>query len=507
MSVTVGWVLAQPNLFLRLRGGAAGLDRAIEFAITTELPDPSPWLSGGELLLTTGLGVPAGADGCREYVRRLRDAGVAAVGFGVGLTHAEVPAELIAAADEIGLPLLEVPLPTPFAAVTKRVMDSLAEQRYDALVRASRAQPRMTRAVVRGGARAIVRELAVATGATALLFDRRGRLLEHHPARVAAATRVEVSALIGSVTRAAASIAAQAESGQAVTVHRVGLGGVVHGCLAVVSAAPLGSVDQVLLGHATSLLALDFAKPARLRSAQNRLNSQVLGLLLAETGELPSAAEHLAPAADDDGEIRALVADCGSSEHAAAVARAVEAAADAAARPLYLRRTDHRVTVLLRGTDDAAFARALLAGADAAARRAARLGLSEPLPVERFAAAIDRARLAAAAAEAGTVQEFAALTGRTLLTVDAARQVLRSVADTTIAPLAAHDRDHGTDLVASLRAFLEANGHWESAAHALGVHRHTLRSRIARIEALLGCRLDVARVRAELLLALIAADT
>ncbi|WP_280499610.1 helix-turn-helix domain-containing protein, partial [Nocardia farcinica] len=100
-----------------------------------------------------------------------------------------------------------------------------------------------------------------------------------------------------------------------------------------------------------------------------------------------------------------------------------------------------------------------------------------------------------------------ALTGRTLLTVDATRQVLRSVADTTIAPLAAHDRDHGTDLVASLRAFLEANGHWESAAHALGVHRHTLRSRIARIEALLGCRLDVARVRAELLLALIAADT
>ncbi|MBF6229927.1 PucR family transcriptional regulator ligand-binding domain-containing protein [Nocardia farcinica] len=52
--------------------------------------------------------------------------------IGVGLTHAEVPAELIAAADKIGLPLLEVPLPTPFAAVTERVMDSLAEQRYDA---------------------------------------------------------------------------------------------------------------------------------------------------------------------------------------------------------------------------------------------------------------------------------------------------------------------------------------------------------------------------------------
>ncbi|WP_433609758.1 PucR family transcriptional regulator [Prescottella agglutinans] len=507
MGVTVRWVLAQPELFLRLRAGASGLDRDIEFAITTELSDPSPWLSGGELLLTTGLGAPSGADGYGDYVQRLFDAGVAAVGFGVGLTHATMPDELVAAADEIGLPLLEVPLPTPFAAVTKRVMDCLAEQRYDALLRASKAQPRMTRAVVQGGARAIVRELAVATDATALLFDRRGRLLEWHPADVEDDTIAEVSDLIGSVSETTSSLVAQAHSGQSMTVQRIGLGRHLHGSLAVVSPKPLGPVDQVLLGHANSLLALDFEKPVRLRAAQNQLNSQILGLLLSEHIDLEPAREQLAPAADDRGVIRALAGVCTSPEDAAEVAASIETAMNEAGRPLFLRRADARVTVLLRGTDDAAFARALLVHAGEGVRRSARVGLSGRLPVARFVEAIDQAQLAASAAGAGAAPlEFSALTGSALLTLDSTRQVLRSIADTAITPLADHDRDHGTELVASLRAFLEANGHWESAAGALGVHRHTLRSRIAKIESLLDCRLDVARVRAELLLAIIASQ-
>ncbi|WP_037179033.1 helix-turn-helix domain-containing protein, partial [Rhodococcus opacus] len=119
--------------------------------------------------------------------------------------------------------------------------------------------------------------------------------------------------------------------------------------------------------------------------------------------------------------------------------------------------------------------------------------------------AIEQSQLAASAAEAGAEPlEFAALTGSALLAFSSTREVLNSLADTMIAPIDDYDRTNGTELLGSLRAFLEANGHWESAAAAMGVHRHTLRSRMARIESLIDCRLDVARVRAELLLAIIA---
>ena len=61
---------------------------------------------------------------------------------------------------------------------------------------------------------------------------------------------------------------------------------------------------------------------------------------------------------------------------------------------------------------------------------------------------------------------------------------------------------HGHRLLASLEAFLHHNGSWEAAAHALGVHRHTLRARISRVEELTGLSLDVAENRVMLLLGL-----
>ncbi|HSL67472.1 MAG TPA: helix-turn-helix domain-containing protein, partial [Actinomycetota bacterium] len=65
-----------------------------------------------------------------------------------------------------------------------------------------------------------------------------------------------------------------------------------------------------------------------------------------------------------------------------------------------------------------------------------------------------------------------------------------------------YDGVHGTDLVRSLRAFLERNARWESAAQDLYVHRHTLRYRMRKVEELTGRNLSTARDRMEFFLAL-----
>ena len=80
------WVLDQADLRIRLRGGAGGVGSEISLVLTTELADPAKWLSGGELVLTTGIGLPAGSDDRRRYLQLLHESGVAGVGFGVGLT-------------------------------------------------------------------------------------------------------------------------------------------------------------------------------------------------------------------------------------------------------------------------------------------------------------------------------------------------------------------------------------------------------------------------------------
>ncbi|MFF4260101.1 PucR family transcriptional regulator ligand-binding domain-containing protein [Streptomyces sp. NPDC001663] len=107
------------DLRLRVLAGRGGLDRDVVWAHSIELVDPALWLAGGELLLTTGLRLTADSAACEYYVGRLVKAGVAAVGFGVGLSHEQVPEALVDAAEEAGLPLPEVALPTPFVAVTK----------------------------------------------------------------------------------------------------------------------------------------------------------------------------------------------------------------------------------------------------------------------------------------------------------------------------------------------------------------------------------------------------
>jgi hypothetical protein len=145
----VRWLVAQPALGLAVLAGSDDLDRAVTWAHSIELTDPAPWLRGGELLLATGLRLPADPDGQRRYVRSVAASVVAAIGFGVGLSHRSVPDALVAAAEQLGLPLLEVPLPTPFVAVVRAVTERLAELQYEGVVRASQVQPRMTRAAVR----------------------------------------------------------------------------------------------------------------------------------------------------------------------------------------------------------------------------------------------------------------------------------------------------------------------------------------------------------------------
>ncbi|GHB87988.1 hypothetical protein GCM10010306_098840 [Streptomyces umbrinus] len=181
MGVPLTWLLRRQELRLKVLAGRGGLDREVDWAHSIELADPVPWLGGGELVLTTGLRLPGSTDARRDYVRHLAKAGVAAVGFGVGLSHEHVPDALVEAAEEAGLPLLEVPLPTPFVAVTKAVMERLAEQQYDGMVQASRLQPRMTRAALHGGAQAVVRELAVSTATSVLLLDHDGTPCASHP--------------------------------------------------------------------------------------------------------------------------------------------------------------------------------------------------------------------------------------------------------------------------------------------------------------------------------------
>jgi hypothetical protein len=113
-------LLENEALGLRLLGGEAELDRFVRGVMTTDLRDPSRYLSGGELVLT-GLAWRRGPRDSEAFVRRVADAGVAALAAGEAEVGG-VPADLVAACARHGLPLFAVDERVAFATITEHVV-------------------------------------------------------------------------------------------------------------------------------------------------------------------------------------------------------------------------------------------------------------------------------------------------------------------------------------------------------------------------------------------------
>jgi PucR family transcriptional regulator, purine catabolism regulatory protein len=132
MELTVESLIAE--LGLTLICGQESAQAHVRWVHSTELLDPTPWLKGGELLLTMGIQLE-GAKAQRELVDRLADREIAGLGFGTGFTHKRVPAALLSAARKRSFPLFEVPYELPFIAITERAFARLLDERYEMLQR------------------------------------------------------------------------------------------------------------------------------------------------------------------------------------------------------------------------------------------------------------------------------------------------------------------------------------------------------------------------------------
>ncbi len=132
MELTVASLIGE--LGLELVCGQESAQTHVRWVHSTELPDPTPWLKGGELLLSTGIQL-TGPKTQRELIDRLADHDIAGLGFGTGFAHRRLPAALVTAARRRGFPLFEVPYELPFIAITERAFAQLLDERYELLQR------------------------------------------------------------------------------------------------------------------------------------------------------------------------------------------------------------------------------------------------------------------------------------------------------------------------------------------------------------------------------------
>jgi len=132
---------------LELATGADGADAPVRWVHISELPDPTPWLSGGELLLTTGIQLDTD-ERQREFVRLLSGHHLAGLGFGTGFDHETLPAALVDEAAALDFPVFEVPYELPFIALTEKAFARLVNEQYEVLQRGIAIHKRLERLVL-----------------------------------------------------------------------------------------------------------------------------------------------------------------------------------------------------------------------------------------------------------------------------------------------------------------------------------------------------------------------
>ena len=176
-------LLDAPELDLRLHhGDARSLDRPVRWVYSSDLPDPSRYLSGGELVVT-GLVWRRSPDDSEPFVAACSAAGAVAIAAGEAVFHG-VPADVVEACRRHDLPLLSVPEHVSFSALTEFVVARVTAWRGARLAATLDRQRQLLQAVAEGRSLDELAGLVGAeTGLTCRVLTATGRPSSPAPAR------------------------------------------------------------------------------------------------------------------------------------------------------------------------------------------------------------------------------------------------------------------------------------------------------------------------------------
>ncbi|MER5859513.1 PucR family transcriptional regulator [Streptomyces sp. NPDC059688] len=527
-------------LGLRLLGGEDELDRSVRGVMTTDLRDPSRYLSGGELVLT-GLAWRRDADDSEPFVRILVQAGVAALAAGEA-ELGDVPEDLVVACARHRLPLFAVHESVAFASITEHVVRQVSGERAGDLAAVVDRHRRMMTSGPAGGGPDVVLDLlgsdldlrawvlsptgrliagSKETG-PALPVETCARLAAEHLAATRTGRRGPHRFLLDGVTYSLFPVRSSGRSPQAARDVRETV--LSDWLLAVEADAGDWPEERLdLLQGVTQLIAVERDRRDAARTVRRRLAQEVLELV--QTGAAPAeiaarlrvAAPVLLPGLGTAPHWQVVVARVeweGQEAEGGPVAQSLleEVLVDPLATgpepsdriavahtgdeaialvplPAVSAEHDGSETGLLADSLLQSVREPLTAGLNDDGRLT--LGVSAAVhSAEGLRGALEEARHArrVAAARPGRVcaaghQELAS---HVLLLPFVPDDVRRAFTARLLDPLKDYDRRHRAELIPTLEAFLDCDGSWTRCATRLHLHVNTLRYRVGRIEQLTG---------------------
>ncbi|MBG6108711.1 PucR family transcriptional regulator [Frigoribacterium sp. CG_9.8] len=445
----------------------------------SELADPTPYLEGGELLLTTGIPLRGGPVVIRDYVHRLAHKGVAALALGLGAGTDRVDPQLVSACADASLDLLLVPEAVPFLHISRGFWQLVGKSEQADLASRLGLQTALARAATRDNAvESIVTVLAKGLGGWAAYLPADGTAETIWPstaAEVVPQLRAESTRfdLVGTYSAATFPV-----NGTDVVEHSITVGPRTVGFLAVGAGRGLQKADRQLIITACMLLSVTAQRAQEASRVAVVVGGTIAALILgghadaarlaAEHAGLPAiggvvrilAVRRAGPGVLDSPELERIVGSLGLPEST-------------------LSATVGGVAIFILGETAAVNADTGVVAAGHA------VALSRPMPLVTVPAAVSAVVLACRTAALSAV-----------VVVDGSADIR---GETWVDALAHHPRG---DLRNTVRSYLAHRGHWETTARELDIHRNSLRQRIAVATELLGVDLTDPDIAATLWIAL-----
>lgn len=454
--LTVQNLIAIDQLKLQAVAGLAGAGRLITWAHSVDLPDPWRWVSPGDLVMTTGVGLPGTAQAQVEWLERLVQSNPSALVIAPREDAPALTQALLDAADRLLFPVLRASFELEFVKLSHCVIESVlqaqrerfnaSERLFQTYAEALRKQPEMA------GRLSI---LANALGMSLAIEDAVSgiRIVEAQSAAVQAVDHLE----------------------------RIPIGGRVRANLLITSRARRTLDDSILVRSLVGLLGVELERLMIQRDQQREEGAALLRSMIDSTTEftfaLPMLQRHglagtlvslvIVPGADGPWSADDI-------HHAPAFHHA---------GPLLLAEND-RLLAISREEPAALQALRNALGPGSV------IGVSGPIaPATGLRESFRQARLALVQAQEldkAVLHYGEAETG--LIMAPKSLSEARALVGRYLGPLIEHDRTQGAALVATLTTFLRNDGNWKATAFDLGVHRQTLVYRLKLVEQLTGIK-------------------
>ncbi|MFP5071723.1 PucR family transcriptional regulator [Pseudonocardia nantongensis] len=507
-------LVARPELRLRvLHGGDGGaaLDRPVRWVYTTDLPDPSRYLGGGEVVLS-GLVWRTSAADSERFVAAVAAAGAAALVAGEAV-FGQVPDDVVDACRRHDLVLLAVPVDVSFGAVTEVVVGTLSAARGDRLAHTLGRHRRLLAAFAGGAALSeLAATVSTGTGLTCRVLTAGGGLLAGPPLPEAERDAV----VAGFLTAERLPVTARCRSARYLVVPAAPGTARATGWL-VAAESPAGeepdteAVDAV--GELAAIAALDRSRRREGTAVARPIADDALARIAAGEGDRPETRVRLRQAGvEPDGTLTVLVLRADGAPPGTAHTLLVDALVGTG--PAAVGVHGDAAVAVLAVPGDASGGADPVTGVLAALHRLGpgvggwrlHAGASRPSAADALSGALGEAEHAAglAATRPGPVASVRAgeITSHVALLAGVPDDVRRGFAAQVLGPVTDHDARTGTELAATLETFLDESGSWSRSAARLHLHVNTVRYRIGRIEELTGRNLARFADRVDLYLAL-----